>query len=257
MTEPLPPVTIGVITYKRPDEIRVTINALCNQLTYDGPLRILVSDDASGGGYLRDLKEWWEHKGFTLLHGWHFEAISTPKNGGWGRNANHLLDVAFADCPLLFMMEDDYVLKRPLDLSAGVALMQQEPVLGMLRYRSTAGMPVLYYQRETDIAAYYPDYREYQGYTLGKVTWLELMANSPSLWLYSNGPHLKSREFHGVYGRYPEGMKLGTTEESFAHIVKDMMMTHPATPKIAVLPEWVYMHWDHIGVSYQHTEHDK
>ena len=252
-----PPVTIGVITYKRPDEIRTTLNALVAHLSYDGPLRIMISDDSSGGTYLKDLIDWWTHKGHGTLTGWHFETISTKENAGWGRNANHLLNLGFEDCPYLFMMEDDYVLKRPLDLSAGVTLMQHEPTLGMLRYRATAGMPVLYYQRETNISDQYPNYQEYFGYTRGRVTWLELLSNSPSLWLYSNGPHLKNRDFHGVYGRYPVGEKLGITEEKFAHIVKDTMMSHPATPKIGVLPEWIYMHWDHIGKSYQHTEFDK
>lgn len=250
-----PPVVLGVITFDRPDTIRATLSALAHHLTYSGPLTVVIADDCTPGRYLRDLAQWWEAQGYP----WPLKTLSTPRNGGWGWNANHLLEYTFGTqrAGYLFMQEDDYVLSHPLDLDAGVALMETAPQLGMLRYRATAGTPMLYHQREADISAWKPDYREYLGYTLGRVTWLELLPQSPTLWLYSNGPHLKRASFHDVYGLYPERLKLGATEEAYAHIVKDKMLTHPNTPRIGVLPAWVYMFWDHIGVSYQHTERDR
>jgi len=39
-------------------------------------------------------------------------------------------------------------------------------------------------------------------------------------------------------------------------MVKDMMRSNPFAPVIAIQPEWIAMHFDHIGVTYQHTELD-
>lgn len=250
-----PLVAIGIITFNRPDEIRETLYSLTQYITYTGDVTVVIADDCTPGRYLRDLEAWWRVYG----NGWRLKTLPTPRNGGWGVNANNLIRYAFETerAAYLYQQEDDYVLRRPLDLSAGVALMQTAPQVGMLRYRATAGAPMVYHQQESDVRAWLPNYREYLGYTLGHMTWLELKPQSQSLWLYSNGPHLKRAEFHGVYGLYPEGLKLGATEEAYAHTVKDMMQMHPAVPGIAVLPEWIYMHFDHIGVSFQHGEFDK
>lgn len=250
-----PPVAIGIITFNRPDEIRQTLLSLANYLFYSGPVTVVIADDCTPGRYLRDLEIWWAQHG----KGWHLKTLPTSRNGGWGRNANNLIRYAFeiGKVTYLYQQEDDYVLRHPLDLDVGVALMQVVPRVGMLRYRATAGVPMLYQQQETDVQAWLPGYREHLGYTLGRITWLEILPQSPTLWLYSNGPHLKRFDFHGLYGMYPEGLKLGETEESYAHVVKDMLNLHPGAPRIAVLPEWIHMHFDHIGVSFQGGEFDK
>jgi hypothetical protein len=74
--------------------------------------------------------------------------------------------------------------------------------------------------------------------------------------VYSHGPHLKTSKFHQYYGPYPEGSKLGETEEKFAHIVKDRLREDPHAPQIAIQPDWVSMRFDHIGTTFQHTEKD-
>lgn len=252
-----PKIAIGVITFSRPNEIRATIAALIQQVRYAGEVVLIVSDDSTPGPYLRDLEYW-----YTQAYprgAWRLKTMSTPRNSGWGKATNGLLHEAFEieAAKFLLQIEDDYIAHAPVDLNVGVALMEQEPTLGMLRYRATAGAPMHYTQHETDISRWCPDYREYWGYTQAKVTWLELLSTSETLWIYSNGVHLKRREFHGVYGLYPEGMKLGMTEESYAHTVLDMMRCHPNTPKIGIQPEFVLMKWDHVGVSYQGTEYDK
>ena len=251
-----PKIAIGVITFSRPSEIRQTLAALANQLTYAGEMVLIISDDCTPGRYLRELEAWWAE---NYPGHWRMKTLSTARNCGWGCATNGLLKYAFEveHAKFIFQLEDDYIAHAPINLNTGVAIMEQEPSLGMLRYRATAGTPMLYAQRETDISRWCPDYREYWGYTLGKVTWLELLPHSPTLWLYSNGVHLKRPEFHGVYGLYPEGLKLGETEEQMAHNVVDIMRSHPDTPKIGVQPPYIYMVWDHIGVSFQGTEFDK
>lgn len=244
-----PPVTIGVITYNRIEELSQTLYALDEHLRYDGELLVIVSDDCSPNDYASDVR--------MVLSGVFKRRkkryITTRANGGWGRNANHLLVQAATD--YLFMLEDDYVLKRELDLTRAVALMETRQGIGMVRYRGTAGMHVIYHQFESDIRPWLPHHHEGTGVG-GKLTYLQLDSGSPDLWLYSNGPHLKRRSFHSFYGMYPEGYKLGQTEETFAHQVKDRMR-QPGAPAIVIQPEWVHLWWDHIGRSYQGGEYDK
>ena len=248
-----PAVCVGIITYNRPKEIRTTISSLMRYLHYSGPLTFMIADDCSPGDYLADLQKWIQenqYPGYFILE-------STAQNGGWGANANHLIRSANRQAGLLYMTEDDYVLTRPLNLDVGVSILSSEPGLGMMRYRSTAGVPMIYRQHETLIERYMPNYREYEGFTQARATWLELDPASDTLWLYSNGPHLKRYDFHEVYGLYPEGLKLGTTEEAYAHMVKDRLLTYSGALRIGVQPEWIAMHYEHIGKSYQLTEYDK
>lgn len=246
-----PDVTIGIITYNRRAEIRHTVEALSQQLTYSGRLRWLVADDSSPGRYIAGLKR------LKLFKGLDATFITTEQRSGWGRNANHLLETC--ETPYLFFIEDDYVLQRPLNLDLGVALMESVKEVGMLRYRATAGAPMVLHQGEAYIGQLMPDYRDGEGaYTQGMVTFCVLDGGSPTLWLYSNGPHLKRVPmFHEFFGRYPEGQVLAKTEERYAHIVQDKMRENPAqSPWIAILPEWINMRWDHIGTSYKGTAED-
>jgi len=242
-----PDVTIGIITYARPEEIVRTVTALRENLHYSGQLHFVAADDSSPDRYVEKLKR---SKLFKEIG---TEFISTPENGGWGINANHLLQ--HVSTQFLFQIEDDYVLTQPLNLDAGMALLLTKPHIGMLRYRGTAGDHVVLHQMEADVSAFLPEYREGTGLP-GKLTYCLLDSGSPTVWLYSNGPHLKRRDFHQFYGDYPEGLKLGVTEEKYAHIVRDGMKTAGA-PAIAILPDTIKMIWEHIGHSYQGSEFDK
>lgn len=254
-----PPVDVIVCTFNRPAELKSTLEALLENLRYSGPLNFYLADDSSSAATLKRVKATAVFKQLKPA------IISTEQNSGWAANVNNAMRQT--DSPYIFFLEDDYVLGETLDLAAGVALLETKPDVGMLRYRGTAGEHIIFHQFEADIAAQYDnpfvdypgaegnEYRE--GYGLpGKLTYLQLDSGSPGLYIYSNGPHLKSRAFHDFYGMYPEGLKLGETEERFAHTVRDGMK-QPNAPAVAILPEWVSMRFDHIGQSYQHTEADK
>lgn len=249
----LPRITFILITYKRSKELRRTLDALMRHIVYPRELlRWVIADDCSGDGYTDDLRNVSRYESLNL------EFSVTPKNSGWGVNANTALGYVARNHPdteLVFQIEDDYVLTKALDLRAGAALMSVKPEIGMLRYRGTAGTHLVFHQLEADINAYLPDYQEGVGLS-GKLTYCLIDGNSPSLYIYSHGAQLKRLSFHSFYGAYPEGQKLGTTEERTAHIVKDGMKL-PNAPCIAILPEWIALHFNHIGESRQHTEMDK
>lgn len=240
-----PTVTIQICTYDRYDDIKRTVEALADNLTYPN-LEWLICDDSSPSIYLSRLKR------LKLFRDLNAQFISTETNSGWGSNVNHGL--VHIQTPYVFFCEDDYLLEHTLDLRVGVAVMEAKPIIGMLRYRGTAGDTVVYHQQEADIRPWLPDYH-CGGGVIGKETYLLLDGGSPTLWLYSNGPHLKHCRFHQFYGLYPEGLKLGQTEEHYCHVVKEGMKRDGA-PCIAILPEWIRMWWSHIGTSYQGTEFD-
>lgn len=242
-----PPVTILICTYNRLTEIERTIAALRDNLTYSGELRWVICDDSSPGNYHQQLTN------SKILKPVKPTIVTTERNRGWGANVN--AGLASITTEFCFFVEDDYVLTRPLNLDVGVALLATQPHIGMVRYRATAGEHMVFQQTEADIRAYLPHYQDAEGLP-GKLCYFLLDSGSPSLYIYSHGAHLKRRSFHEFYGRYPEGLRLGSTEETYCHMVKDGMKRDGA-PAITILPEWVHMHWQHIGASYQHTELDK
>lgn len=247
----LPHIALLVITYNRYDILKTTLNALLEKLIYPADkLHIVVSDDSTGGTYLTNLKRTKAYKDI--------EFISTNERSGWGKHVNGALQhvrTEYPQCDYVFQIEDDYELKEVLDLRLGAALMETRPNIGMLRYRGTAGTHCIYHQFEADIPSYELD--------RDNITYLQLDNASHTLWVYSNGPHLKRiqshqsqhPDFHEHYGLYLEGAKLGATEENFAHRVKDGMKLGHA-PAIAIMPEWVNMHFNHLGDSWQGSQDD-
>lgn len=239
-----PQVTVLICTYNREKEIGEVIASLKEQLIYPASkLKWVACDDSSPDGYAAKIRK--ANKGLRV--------VSTEQNSGWAANVNNGLGAV--DTDYIFFTEDDYVLTRPLDLRVGVALMETKPDVGMVRYRGTAGSHIVHHQFESDISAIVPDHRDGVGLP-GKLTYLQLDSGSPDVYIYSHGPHLKHKRFHDFYGLYPTGLKLGETEESYAHQVKDRMKLGGA-PAITILPEFVPMFFEHIGQSYQHTELDK
>ena len=239
-----PRVDIVIITYDRVDELTRTMEALHKRLDYPkNKLRYLLADDATPGDYHSKLAKSYI---FNFIN---FEFVPDKGiNGGWGMNANRAL--RYSDAPYVLQIEDDQVLTKNLDLCAAIACMEVKPEIVMMRFGGTAGTHCVLHQMEADISGRIPEYREGMG-LFGKMTYFLLDSGSPTLWIYSNRPHLKRATFHPFYGYYPEGLKLGATEESFCHTVLDKMRGDPYAPVITTLPEWVAQHFDHIGKSYQ------
>ena len=260
MTEiTMPEVTILILTYNRYSELRKTVNALQKNILYPrSRLNWVISDDSTGDGYLEKMESLKSHKGI--------EHISTKERSGWGANANQaLLHIAqnYPDTHYVFQIEDDYVLKTPLDLVAGVALMENRKNIGMLRYRGTSGDHFIMHQFQASIENIKPDFQESPGANKGHIAYMQFDNASHSAWIYSNGAHLKRFNiltdetigFHMFYGKYPEGLKLGKTELNYAMQVKTKMR-EPNAPAIAILPDWITMNFEHIGKSWQQSEHD-
>lgn len=247
MSLDLPDITVVILTYEREAELKLTLAALREHLQYPAAkLDILIADDASPGGVAR-YKRLADFKGVKWL--------VNEANLGWGATVNRALRAATTD--LVFFLEDDYVLKRDLDLRIGAALLTVAPHLGLLRYYGVAGEQMVLHVFEAEIGALLPDFRDGMSWP-GHLTYLQLDGGSPSPYLYSNRPHLRARAFTAFYGEYDEGRKLGATEEAYAVRVKTRMREQPdRAPGIVVLPENIVPVFDHIGQSYQLGDEDK
>lgn len=243
-----PDLTLILITYNRPKEIRLTLTAIAEKLHYSGRLSVLIADDSSPGNYGREVTAW-AKKTLKL----NAVLCQTPENGGWGRNANHAIEAVTTD--FFMLCEDDYVLTAPIDLDPIMAALVCNPAIGLVRLDGVTGHRVVAHLFETNISALMPDYQMGIG-GLGLFHYWQLDSGSLETWLYSNRPHICRTSFHAFYGKYPEGKKLGITEEMYAHMVKDGMK-QPDAPTLIVPVDLAVPLWSHIGISYQHTDMDK
>lgn len=243
-----PEVTILICTYERQKELAATVDALRENMSYPtDKLKWLICDDSSPSQYASRLAK---RPGYRDLH---IEVVNTEKNGGWGRNVNNGNNAVTTE--FTFFIEDDKILRKALDLRVGIAAMMEMPYIGMMRYRGTAGDHLILHHMEVNITKWLPDYQGGVGLS-GRLTYCLIDQGSPALNIYSHGPHLKRSNFHQFYGAYPEGLKLGPTEEAMAFQVKEKM-PKPGAPPIGILPEWISLWFDDIGQSWQNSEWDK
>lgn len=239
-------VTIVCITYNRPHDIKQTLTALKDNLFYSqGKLHYLIADDCSPNDYGYHMADWCHHHISP-----HTSLSRMRVNSGWGANANQA--IANVQTPLYILIEDDYVLSRPMNLDPHARILMQEESLGIVRLDGILGHRVIAQMAEFSLEGH----QDGKGMG-GKYNYWKLSYESPELWLYSNRPHLTHKaRWHGYYGDYEQGLKLGETEANMAWRYKDRMDEEGA-PQIIVPCSLTVGHFDHIGVSYQGTEHDK
>lgn len=216
--------TVLVVTWNRPTEIRRTLDALVENIQFAGPIEWRVADAGSDPGYLPALQK--EYNSLDLQ-------FTTGPRAGWGANVNR----ALRQCqhPCVFLCEDDYVATRSLDLNAGVALLMEVPELGVVRYDGLDGHKLVLQLHEANLS-------------VGRRGFLVLdAAQSPGDFVYSNRPHLKHIRFHHYYGPYATNKKLGETEDEYTGRVK----RYPNGPRVTCLLDGLERAFEHIGQSWQ------
>jgi glycosyltransferase involved in cell wall biosynthesis len=238
----LPRITVGVLTYKRPDIIRQTFAGLRNHLNYTSPYDIdwIIADDCSGGNYERELKSIIR----TVPGVGNIRVISTERNSGIGANYNNLLRHIETDIALI--LEDDWLLTQPLDLRPAVALLALNEAIGCVKVRSSAGLPNLYAQNLTNISEMLPAYQD-RANTSGELTWLHMLPQSPNLYVWSTGINLVHRRWWQRYGDMQVGLPIGACEEEYCHRYKDVATKDANAPKLVTLPDYLPAYFKHIG----------
>jgi hypothetical protein len=167
----------------------------------------------------------------TWLH-----VIVYSHNMGYGANVNTLIKLMKrAHVDIMMQMDDDHILSLPLDLDEHISTLRTMPGAGWIRLMGIGAHK------------YVADLREHYWF----VHW-----DSPELYIPSNRPHIKRIDFHDHFGMYPEGLKLGHTEEAFCHQCVDLSRKPGEHPYVLVpLNSDSETAWHHVGRSWQ--EQDK
>lgn len=242
-----PHLTILINTFRRNQSLIACIDALQDNIVYPRDLITwAIADDCSGGHYMQEIRERYRSLEFKIYSTW--------ENSGWGASANNALQ--HVTTPYTYHTDDDFILKQPLDLEISVALLETVPTIGMLRYAALAcSERYLYRQHEADVSAWVNE--PISGTLKGRLVYLTIEKESPSLYLYSQTPLLYSPRWFPYYGKFPTGVTLGEGEEKYCHHVKDMMNADDNAPTIAVLPDWINDRYEiRREHSWQFTEFD-
>jgi hypothetical protein len=181
------PITIILQTYKRTSYALATIAAARELLHYQGDLVWYIADDGSDTAHWRAVIDACDHPaGHSLRR-------------GYGGNANAAWDACQSE--LTFWLEDDFVLREPLDLTPHAYALMDSANLGMVRlgYINPARLePPLDFngRRYHTLPRYWPD---------------------TSFYAFTGHPSLRHSRYRRAYGGYPEGLAPGETELAYAH----------------------------------------
>lgn len=185
------PIVIIIQTWERTDVAVRTIRAARQLLRYPRLLWYLA-DDGSRSEHVEACLA--ELEGTSLL-GWHSE------RRGYGATANAAIAAAEQASALLFFLEDDWELTRPLDLYPYAALLMETSEVGMVRLGNL----------NLDI----------RGRTWahgGQVYWkLDREPHIEGTPVFTGHPSLRHRRYREAYGSYPEGLIPGDTELAYAY----------------------------------------
>jgi len=211
---------IGILipTFNRPTIVARTVELLRANLSYSGEIEYYVSEDSA--------------ETVVDINASDVQVLRGPQRG-LGANLNFLLRT----CPhtILMQMDDDHHLIASLVLDKLVNHLMNEPDAGWMRLMGVG----------------FHNYRA----TLNGVYWY-VDWESPGIYIPSTRPHIKHRRFIEAYGFYPEGLKLGATEEGYCHQCKNraiqLRMASMPAPKVLVpLEVATEDSWLHVGDSYQ------
>ena len=239
-----PEVSILVVTYERPEEIRITIDALRRHIQYPAEkLRWHICDDGSGDNYVYKIQQDFKDLNITA---------TITNRQGWGANANKGLKHCWATSDYVLLTEDDRPPIKPYGLDKAVAILAASPgdchkpegapprsPIGCIRLGGIASHWLTLQSRETDTI-------------MGKLNYLHILKSSPFLNVWSNQPNVTHRRFFDYYGLFPEGRGLADTETIFARSVKDARKG----PWVCILTNGIDVAQDHIGHSRQASDQD-
>ncbi|MGA9751482.1 MAG: glycosyltransferase [Acidobacteriota bacterium] len=220
---PSPRVSIAFISYRRPDLLSRSLEALRSALS-SGHVEYIVCDDGSP-------KEMQDRIGALPADSF----VLARENRGLGANQNAA--VAHSRGDFILQVQDDWVFKGPKDfLDSVLEVMEEFPDIAFVRLWHNAGLRRAH---ETRISK--------KGLTVRVFLPAPLDSIEESQYLYSDRPHLKRREFHKAVGSYREDLRMIAMETEFARRCESM----PAL-RFAVIEGYEDL-FDHCGIEVSHN----
>jgi glycosyltransferase involved in cell wall biosynthesis len=228
--------TVLIPTFNRQEILYGTVQRLHYHLKYTGgDLKILVGDDSDDIGMAA---KYMEHLRDDL--GTDVEVLDGPRRG-LGANLNMLLQAA--ETEVVMQMDDDHYLQYVIDVTEYVDEIENDKAFGWIRL----------FLGEDEDSNNKETYYKFTGKTYGK--YWRLIPNAGELYIPSNRPHIKTKQFHDVYGLYDEDVKLGVQETLFCHRYADAWVDDGLLDVfIPMYPPGIDA-WKHVGESWQQHGH--
>lgn len=216
-----PALAVILPTYNRAETVWQTIDLLQRNLVYSGYVEYFVGCDGD------------DHTPEKLSDMKYTNILEEP-SGSFGANINRLIKLAIDTGFDFFMqMDDDHWLMEPMDINNFIKDLDRLEDAGWIRLMGIGAH---------DLRA-----------TLKGVYWY-VDWDSPELYITSMRPHIKHVRFIESFGFYPEGEKLGLTEEGYCHQCKNSATED--SPKVLVpLDTRTESSWSHVGKSWQAKGH--
>jgi glycosyltransferase involved in cell wall biosynthesis len=188
--------SICLLTYNRLQYASKTLRSTLENIIFDGQLHVHIADDGSTEEYRKSLK--FLAGGYSHVHS---VTVSNSERGGYGKNYNLAMQVCHNASDYVLPLEDDWVLKRKLDLNILIDALNTSLRIGCIRLG-------------------------YIGYTQplrgefvsrGGNHYILLDSNSPEPHVFAGHPRLETITWAKSVGPWPEGLNAGETEFSIAH----------------------------------------
>jgi len=183
----LPLMVICLLTYCRTDLALRTIRGISTFLRYAGPLEWYVADDGSPAEHTNAIAD--------LLAGLKYKANMHSARLGPGPSWTLAAQRALSMADLVFWLEDDWELRRELDVTPYVRLLLEKPEVGMVRL---GHLPI---DLLCDTVGY--DGRHY------------LHVRKEKQYTYSGNPSIRHRRHFDAYGFYASDLRTAGENELY------------------------------------------
>lgn len=210
------PIYILLTTYQRTTQAVETVEHLKRHLIYDGEIRWVISDDGSDAKHVETLLD-------LLPDVYLYNAQRRGVGHGMNRCLQHIQD---EEGKLVLMMEDDWSLDEPFDISPHADLLINHQEIGLIRY------------------GYLSPGLNASVISLSNQLWWKVEPQGYQ-YRFTGHPSLRHLRFHEQYGFYAEGKTPGETELDMCGKVN----AKPDGPWI-LLPCYYRQQWgmfSHIG----------
>ena len=184
----MPNVAICLLTYKRTEYALKTVRAALSNVWCSYPLYLHIADNGSGREHIDAIKA--EASKYALAG----IGVSEALGGGYGHNYNVATQHLHPYVDYILMLEDDWILNKPLDL---------DRLIGVL----AAGDACI---RLGNIGVVQGIYASL--IVQGSQMFWELNAKSPDQYIFSGNPRFETRGWERAVGPWPENLSPGETE---------------------------------------------
>lgn len=177
-----------------------TLTSLLKNLSYDGDLIYHIADDGSFPNHVARLSGTIAKTGRPVTN-------SNAAGGGYGKSFNLATQVVHDRCDYLLMVEDDWELTRPFNISPLADALSDSKAsddifpLGCIRLGYIGWTQAVYGTLEK-----YADR-----------TYFWIYPESPEPHVWSGHPRLETVAYQRAVGPWPEGLNPGATEFEVAH----------------------------------------